>query len=156
MAPVARSVVKELHRRTRLATKAEPRSLSATEQCIFEAARRRAMRDRIGFKLSEGEFELLVIRAGGRCEETHLPFSNRKVNGLRYRPNRMSIDRLSNASGYSLGNVWLVHAFVNMARGAATLQQMHVMKALSLARMGALVGDPAVLQRGTAPETWQF
>jgi hypothetical protein len=69
-------------------------------------------------------------------------FDDRKVKGLRYRPHRMSLDRLSNASGYALPNLRLVHAIVNMTRGAATLQQMAVMKYLGLSAMGAEIDHP--------------
>jgi hypothetical protein len=156
MAPVAPRLVKTLHRRLREAARAGPGPLGTDEMRIYTAARRRAERAGLAFRLREDEFSLLVARAGGRCEETRLPFDDRKVKGLRYRPHRMSLDRLSNASGYTLPNLRLVHAIVNMTRGAATLQQMAVMKYLGLAATGAAIDDSAILRRGADPEAWNF
>ena len=43
-----------------------------------------------------------------------------------------------------------------MTRGAATLQQMAVMKYLGLSAMGAEIEHPAILRRGADPEAWHF
>jgi len=156
MAPVAPHLIKALRRRTRIARQRPPVVPGEKELALYEQAQAGAVQRNLRFELTPSEFALLLTRADGRCEETGLPFEDRKVPGYRYRPYWMSLDRLSNDSGYSLENLRVVHAVVNLLRGRTTFQQMKIQKILSLARDGALVQDDMILSRGIRPEDWKF
>lgn len=156
MAPVAPHLIKSLRRGTRMAAWRAPVVPTDREFAVYRQAQRRAIRDDIAFDLTPDEFALLLCRANGRCEETLLPFEDREVDGYRYRPFWMSLDRLSNRSGYSIGNLRVVHAIVNLARGQATLQQMWISKLLSLVAAGIDVNHPSIMTRGPRPEDWAF
>lgn len=163
MAPIVPGLMKSIHVRTRLA-KRELREATADELLVFRGARRRARRDQISFTLTKHEFDLLVTRANGRCESTGFPFNNDFVPGQRIRPNRLSIDRLSNSSGYSMPNCWLVLASENISRNSMGLQQLHVQKLLYYAQALRLAGGPPnsipdkfVLRRhGDDPSAWEY
>jgi hypothetical protein len=128
--------------------------LTADQRSIFNEARRGAKRREIPFHLSEKDLEILVARAAGRCEMTGVPFSNDRLPNQRIREFRMSIDRLENDQGYALGNCRLVCAFVNLARGPATLEVADLFFLEYERKMGAIIPDGLVVARDG--DRWEY
>ena len=90
MAPVAPHLIRALQRKTRIARQRPAVVPGANEIALYNQTKAGAIRRELRFELRPGEFALLLTRAGGRCEETGLPFEDRRVPGSRHRPYRMS------------------------------------------------------------------
>ena len=62
------------------------------------------------WELSEEDVERVILRAGGRCELSGLPFdvTPDPKSPTRRRPKAPSLDRIDNRKGYTLRNVHLV------------------------------------------------
>lgn len=154
MAPVVPELMRHLRRRTRLAKRAL-RSATADEHKVFRRAHARAVRDGIAFDLTLAQFDVLVTRAAGHCEETGWPFSDQREPGVRIRPWRMSLDRIDNVQGYSFSNLRLVTAFTNISRNQLGLERMHIQRVIMLYRLGANI-DRFVLSDEGPIDRWIF
>lgn len=64
--------------------------------------------------------DLLVLweKQGGLCAVTGMPMTTRKAD-----PRNASVDRIDSAGHYTLGNVMLTCKWVNLGRGAATIEE---------------------------------
>lgn len=159
MAPIVPGLIRELHRRTRLARR-DVRDATREELKVYSQSKGRARRDGIPFKLTNADFNLLVTRAGGRCEDTGQLFSEQKPTpGERRRQYIVSIDRLSASGPYSFLNCRLVLSSINISRNDLTLQAFHVHRLLYLVRLfglGVVIPEKYVLRRGPNPEDWKF
>ena len=159
MGAVAENIVRELRRKTRLAVAAGTRPATAAEAVIYTETRKRANKSggKISFDLTPDDFNILVSRANNRCEVSGVAFSERRVPYGPYRyPDRPSIDRLSNSSGYSLMNARLVTKIVNFSRGSASLLDFQKIMYFSVALAGARVSGGDLLDQSGNPENWQF
>lgn len=68
----------------------------------------------------------------------------------------MSIDRLSNKSGYSFPNVRLVRQVVNFLRGANTLATAYELAYMSMYVKGVMLSSNGVRNRDRPPDRWEF
>jgi len=87
-------------------------------RCFRLAKRRADATNRLC--LSEEQFIRLWHRGGGRCELTHIAFSDERLvtNAFLKRPWMPSLDRINNGNGYEVGNVRLVVQAANFALNA--------------------------------------
>ncbi|MBE0580007.1 hypothetical protein [Devosia sp.] len=158
MAPILPSLHKTLKLKT---DEARPlvRPAIADEISVYEKAesRAKASKGRIAFTLSRLDFDLLVTRANGRCEDTDMEFEQLTNSTGRYRDNWISIDRIENDGPYSLENCRLVTAAANYARGDRSIQDYHVQRLLYFAFLGMAIDDKFLLSRGGVdPNRWLF
>lgn len=65
--------------------------------------------------LTRDELKLVLLSSNGRCAVTGIPFSTAAMAGKKFRPLMHSIDRIDSATGYTLENVRMVCAGVNVA-----------------------------------------
>lgn len=79
---------------------------------IHAAMRRSLIRD--GTFISPDALNKLLLRSGGKCMLTGIPFSSEKLSGRR-RPWLPSLDRIDSSKGYIDGNMRLVCSAVNIA-----------------------------------------
>jgi hypothetical protein len=93
----------------------EDRTIPAWLVTLAREARKRAKRRGLPFTLSRDQLSLLARRADGCCEVTRIPFRHEAHEGSAWRPFAPSLDRLSNAGGYTLDNVRLTSVIVNTA-----------------------------------------
>lgn len=128
--------------------------MSADHRALYRQARQGASSRDILFDLSERDMEILVARSKGRCEMTGIAFNNDRDPQLRFRPFRMSIDRLDNAGIYQLDNCRLVCAIANYMRGTSTLEVAHVLFLEYARSVGAVIPDELVVSRDE--DRWQY
>ena len=158
MAPIIPGLIKDLHRKPRLARQSS-RPATSDELLVYEGSKKRAQRKGISFFLTKQDFDILVTRANGCCEDTGLPFNNNHEMGQRIRPNRLSIDRLVSTGPYSLQNTRLILASVNISRNSQTLTNFHIRRLIYFARVSGnsdLIPDKLVKSRIGDIGNWIF
>ena len=69
----------------------------------------------LSFEITREDVDALFVQQNYCCAVTGLGFKMDRVPHLRLRPWLPSIDRINSKGGYTLGNVRLVCAFVNVA-----------------------------------------
>jgi hypothetical protein len=82
---------------------------------VYHNAKSRSVLRGIPFALTESDFAKLVLRAGGRCELTGIPFRYECGQDVRRRPFAPSLDRIDRRYGYDLANCRLVCVAINIA-----------------------------------------
>lgn len=152
MGPVSPKIYAQMRNRREAEANALP--LSADHRALYRQARRGASSRDIVFDLSERDLGILVARSNGRCEMTGIAFNNDRDPQLRFRPWRMSIDRLENAGIYQLDNCRLVCAVANLMRGASTLDLAHVLFLEYARSVGAIIPDELVASRDA--DRWRY
>lgn len=156
MAPILPSLYTKLKVKTDEA-RSRIRAATGDELMVYLQARRRARRKNIDFLITRGDFDLLVTRAGGRCEETGKQFEQRTNSTGRYRDHWMSIDRVEPKGPYSFENCRLVTAAVNFAKGDQSVENFHIQKLMYVAALGGTIDDEFLLSReGSDPDRWKF
>ena len=86
-------------------------NVPAWQRTMYFNAERRAQESNKSFKLTPDEFLSLIVKAGGVCEVSGLPFEL----GVSRSPFAPSMDRKDCSIGYELGNVQIVCHIVNVA-----------------------------------------
>lgn len=81
----------------------------------FKALVKNAQNRSIELRLTREELDQIMINSGGRCVLTGIKFSNVRPPGARVAPWAPSLDRISNRSGYVVGNVRMVVTCLNLA-----------------------------------------
>ncbi|MBB4349319.1 hypothetical protein GGE35_002913 [Rhizobium cellulosilyticum] len=99
MAPILPRILSELQTKTE-AARANTRSATKDELKVYFQARNRARRKPIVFDLTKEDYDVLVTRAAGRCEETDRRFEQATNSTGRYRDNWMSLDRIDSKGPY--------------------------------------------------------
>lgn len=97
--------------------------------------------------MTERDLELLIRRAGGRCEVTGVPFSAWKLDHWSKAPYAISIDRIDGRLPYSFQNCRIVCNAVNVAInewGAEVFAEL-------AAGASAMASEQA--QKGSVPDT---
>lgn len=159
MGVVSKSIYQELRSKTRAAIRAGIRPATSKERRVYSQARRRAARTEghLPFTLSPAEFDILVSRADGRCEDTGVAFSDRRQSRGPYRhPDYMSIDRLNNRRGYDFANVRLVTQALNFARGSMTMAECYRVMAFSLHHKGVQLRGADIISTDPDHDQWRF
>lgn len=87
---------------------------NAFMQSIY-SARKRASKSAAAHELTKEQADQLWERCGGSCEVTGIAFSIKQVTGSARRPWAPSIDRIDAQVGYTVDNVRVVCAAVNIA-----------------------------------------
>lgn len=156
MGPVLPSLYREFSQKNEIAKKMV-RKATKEERKVYQNAKRGAKKRRISFHLTDAEFDILVTRANGRCEDTSIKFNPSKVPDKRYREDWMSIDRIDSSGPYSLKNCRLVTAAVNFSKGDQSFEVHHMRQLLYIARMGGSIDDKFLISRkGSDPEKWEY
>lgn len=156
MAPILPRILSELQTKTE-AARANTRAATKDELKVYFQARNRARRKTIVFDLTKEDYDGVVTRAAGRCEETDRCFEQATNSTGRYRDNWMSIDRLDSEGPYTLENCRLVTAAVNFAKSDMSIQNYHVQKLMYLIKMQATIDERFFASRvGDDPDKWQF
>lgn len=89
-----------------------------TPNRLMDLVRRSSRNRGIENGLTLTDLAALIVRAGGRCEVSGMPFSTEKPKGQRIRLYAPSVDRIDPKTGYLPGNCRLVCAGVNVAMNA--------------------------------------
>jgi hypothetical protein len=85
---------------------------------LFRKTRDHAFERGITFDMTRADVGALLLRSGGRCEVSGIPFNKHyKPDGCTKRPWFPSIDRIDSRGPYSTGNCRLVCVAVNIALG---------------------------------------
>ena len=83
---------------------------------LFRDTRKNANKRGIPFEISTAEFQSLVDLSCGNCMVSNIPFEFDRVEDSWHKnPWRPSIDRITSAEGYTLGNCRLVCVAANVA-----------------------------------------
>lgn len=85
---------------------------------VMSKARGRAVERGIDFLITKDDMRAMLLRSGGKCEVTKIPFDNNyRPAGSRARPYAVSIDRIDSGKPYTPDNCRLVCVAVNYALG---------------------------------------
>lgn len=102
--PIWRAYVEQMHEANH----------SWLDDALTKCRHRSKLRHRV-CTLTRDELKLVLLTSNGRCAVTGIPFSTAAMAGKKYRPLMHSIDRIDSATGYTLDNVRIVCAGVNVA-----------------------------------------
>lgn len=84
---------------------------------MHKASLMRARDKGLSHDVSLDDVRTLFLEQRGRCAVSGLPFSDEEITEASRRPFVPSLDRIDNGKGYTLDNVQMVAAIVNISRG---------------------------------------
>jgi hypothetical protein len=106
----------------------------------FHAARYRAKKAEMPFTLVRADMISMLVRAGGRCEVSGLPFTIDRFSAAMRRPFVPSLDRIDSSLGYTAENCRLVLFAINVALSDWGADVFH----LIATSVGKRIGGPIV------------
>lgn len=100
---------------------------AAVIRVMWRRAYNRALLRRMRFELAQADVTAMMLRSGGRCAVTGIPFDYKRLDGHTKRPWAPSLDRIEASDGYTVANCRIVCVVANLAMntwGEGVFRQM--------------------------------